>query len=87
MNNTVKGTPLGPRVLNVTPNDNYELLIVFDNGEQRKFDAKQLFGIKAFEPLKSLPFFKTVRVEFGTVSWGNDIDYCPDTLYMQSISA
>lgn len=85
MDTIIKGAPLGPRVSEVTPNDNYELLITFNNGERRKFDATQLFGMKVFEPLKNLEFFKSVKVEFGTVVWPRDIDYCPDTLYMQSV--
>ena len=80
----ISGTPLGPRVTDVIPNDNYELLLTFSNGEQRRFDATQLLDIKVFEPLKNLSFFKSVKVEFGTIVWPQDIDYCPDTLYAQS---
>lgn len=85
MDTIIKGAPLGPRVSEVTANDNFELFITFNNGEQRKFDAKQLFDLKVFEPLKNLAFFKSVKVRFGTVVWPRDIDYCPDTLYMQSV--
>lgn len=81
----IAGTPLGPRVTSVIPNDSYELLITFNNGEQRKFDATPLLDVNVFEPLKNLSFFKTVKVEFGTVVWPQDIDYCPDTLYAQSV--
>ncbi len=81
----VNGTPLGPRVSTVEPNDNFELIIGFNNGEKRKFDAKPLFGMNVFAPLKNISFFKSVKVEYGTVVWPQDIDYCPDTLYEQSI--
>lgn len=85
MDEIIKGVPLGPRVTEVTPNDDYELLLTFNNGEKRKFDAHQLFDVKVFAPLKNLAFFKSVKVEFGTVVWPQDIDYCPDTLYAQSV--
>lgn len=85
MSDTIKGTPLGPRVTEVIPNDDYELLLTFNNGEKRKFDAHQLLGVKVFAPLKNVSFFKSVKVEFGTVVWPQDIDYCPDTLYAQSV--
>ena len=85
MDNIIKGAPLGPRVIEVTPSDNYELIITFNNGEKRKFDAQQLLDMKVFEPLKNIAFFKSVKVELGTVVWPRDIDYCPDTLYAQSI--
>lgn len=86
MTDIIKGAPLGPRVTEVIPNDNYELILTFNNGEKRKFDAHQLLNIKVFAPLKNIAFFKSVKVEFGTVAWPNDIDYCPDTLYAQSVS-
>lgn len=83
MSDVIKGTPLGPRVIEVVPNDGYELLLTFNNGEKRKFDAHQILDMKAFAPLKNVSFFKSVKVEFGTVVWPHDIDYCPDTLYEQ----
>ena len=81
----IKGAPLGPRVTEVIPTDNYELLLTFNNGEKRIFDAHQLFDMKVFEPLKNSSFFKSVKVEFGTVVWPQDIDYCPDTLHAESV--
>lgn len=45
---TIKGAPLGPRVVSVEPMDNYIL-------------------------------------SFGSIAWDNDIDYCPDTLYEESL--
>ena len=67
MSDTVKGTPLGPRVTEVTPNDDYELLLTFNNGEKRKFDAHRLLDMKVFAPLKNLSFFKSVRLSL--VRW------------------
>jgi len=72
-------------VTTVTPVDNYKLLLTFDNGEERIFDAAPLLKERVFAPLKSMSFFKRVQVEDGTVVWPEDLDYCPDTLYMQSI--
>lgn len=85
METILKGTPLGPRVTEAIPNDNYELILTFNNGEKRKFNAVQLLDMKVFAPLKNIAFFKSVKVEFGTVVWPQDIDYCPDTLYAQSV--
>jgi len=85
MSEKIYGSKLGPRVTEVVPNDNYELILTFNNGETRLFDAKQLLEMKVFAPLKSIEFFKSVKAEFGTVVWPQDIDYCPDTLYIQSV--
>ena len=85
MNGIISGTPLGPRVTEVTPTDNFELLLKFTNGENRKFDAKPLLELAVFSPLKNQSFFNSVKVDYGTVIWPRDIDCCPDTLYADSI--
>ena len=36
-NEIIKGAPLGPRVIEVIPNDDFELLLTFNNGEKRIF--------------------------------------------------
>ena len=77
---------LGPRVRNVTPLPGYKLHIVFSNAEERLFDAAPLLEYPAFSPLRDEAFFRLVRAEYGTVCWPGDIDYCPDTLYMQSVA-
>lgn len=81
----IYGTPLGPRVAEAYPIDDYKLLIIFTNGEQRIFDAKPLLSITAFKPLRNIQFFESVKVAYGTITWPRDIDYCPDTLYYESI--
>lgn len=85
MEEIIYGAPLGPRVVEAVANDNYEIFITFNNGEHRKFDARPLLGYKVFSPLKNLNFFKSVKVECGTIAWSDDVDYCPDTLYEQSV--
>ena len=86
MSDIISGIALDPRVAAVVPLDDYKLLLTFTNGERRVFDAKPLLDIPAFKPLSSKSFFKLVTVAYGTVAWGRDIDYCPDTLYSESIS-
>jgi len=80
----IHGSPLGPRVSEVSPLKEYILRLTFDNGEQRLFDAKPLLAIKAFKQLQNVEFFESVKVAFGSIIWPNDIDYCPDTLYAES---
>ena len=82
----VKGAPLGHRVTAVTPTDNHELIITFTNGERRIFDARPLLDMQVFKPLANKTFFQAVKVAYGTVEWSQGIDYCPDTLYMESVA-
>ena len=85
MDDIINGSPLGPRVVAVTPTDDYKLFLTFTNGERRIFDAKPLLEVPVFKQLANISFFKSVKVAYGTVMWPQDIDYCPDTLYMESV--
>lgn len=85
MEEYIHGEKLGPRVTDVKALDGYKLLVSFNNGENRIFDASKLLDVKVFAPLKNIEFFKCVSVAYGTIVWSHDIDYCPDTLYSQSI--
>lgn len=76
---------MNPRVANVTTLDGYRLRIIFTNGEQRVFDAKPYIGYPAFKRLANPGFFALVKPDHGTVSWPDNIDFCPDTLYMESV--
>ena len=86
MDDVISGAPLGHRVTAVLPTDNHELILTFTNGEQRIFDARPLLDIPAFKSLANKSLFKTVKVAYGSVEWPQNIDYCPDTLYLESIA-
>jgi hypothetical protein len=73
-----------PRVKEVTVTTDYQLLIVFTNNEQKVFDVKPYLNIGVFKELKNTSIFNSVRVVDGTVQWSNDLDFCPDTLYLES---
>ena len=87
MEEIITGAPLGPRVITVVPMDDFRLLLTFNNGEKRVFDVKPLFSLNAFRSLQNKVFFDTVKVAYGSVLWPNNIDYCPDTLYAESVIA
>ncbi|MCL2169313.1 MAG: DUF2442 domain-containing protein [Defluviitaleaceae bacterium] len=81
----IQASPLGPRVTAVSALKGYQLAITFNNDEMRIFDATPLLTLEAFTPLRDCQIFREVVVAYGSLSWPNDIDYCPDTLYAQSI--
>ena len=43
---------MNPRVINVTPTNNYELILEFENGEIKKFDIKPYLNKGIFKRLK-----------------------------------
>lgn len=78
-------------VISVQPLENYKLLLVFDNGEKRIGDIKPLLTKPVFAFLEDTKYFNSVYLEYGAVTWkdynGNEIDICPDKLYMDSLPA
>jgi len=75
---------MNPRVINVKPLPNYQLFLEFEGNINRVFDVKPYLEIGVFKQLKSKSLFNAVRVGFGTVQWNDEIDFCPDTLYLDS---
>lgn len=85
MRKIINGAALTPRVKEVVPTDNFELLLTFNTGEKKKFDAKTLFQYPMYAPLMNIGFFKLVKVDNMCVYWNDEIDICPDSLYAQSV--
>ena len=66
----------------VKPQDDYMLLLTFENDEQGLFDMN--IG-PIFRALKEPSMFNSVRVYFDTVSWANKADIDPEILYSNSV--
>ena len=78
---------MNPRVSNVKAQDNYELLIWFDNGEKKLFDMKPYIEKgQIFKELKEKNLFRTAKPVLGTVQWANEADLCPDTFYLDGVA-
>jgi len=77
---------MSPRVKNVKPNPDYELILTFTTGEVRTFDVKPYLNIGIFKELKDLSLFNSVKPFLGSIQWKNGQDFCPDTLYLESVS-
>jgi hypothetical protein len=69
----------------VIPQDNYLLLLTFENGEKRQFDMKPYLDLGIFRELKDLRLFNTVKTSFDSVEWENEADLDPEILYQNSI--
>lgn len=72
------------KVVAVIPQSDYSLLLTFENGEQRIFDARPHLDKGIFVELRDVAYFRQVRVAFNTVQWPNEQDFAPETLYLES---
>ncbi len=78
---------LQPKVLKVTPLDNYTLHIVYETGECRIFDVKPYISGEWYGELSNKDVFKTVRPCGTTVEWEDGQDIAPHELYDLSTPA
>ena len=73
------------RVSAVKPLDDMMMLVTFASGERRLYDATQLLGFPAFQPLKDTAVFQAASVDHGVVTWmDGDIDIDLKTMYANS---
>ena len=75
---------MNPYVKSVKPQEDYCLLLTFENGEKRVFDLKPYLEKPVFKRLKNVVVFKTAQVVAGSVEWLGEIDLSYDTLYLES---
>jgi len=71
-------------VVQVEAQEDSTLLLVFENGQRRRFDMKPFLDKKPFTGLKKLPLFMKASVAYGTVVWPGNIDIAPETLWDRS---
>ena len=68
----------------VEARENYRIWLEFEDGATGEVDLKHLVGKGVFKAWEDADFFQDVRiVDNDTILWGDEIDLCPDALYMQ----
>lgn len=75
------------RIKKVEYLENYKLKLTFSDKKQKivdfeKYKTKDEESV--FYPFKDLGIFKSVKLDkrLGTIVWPNEVDLCPDTLYL-----
>ena len=76
---------MNPRVQSVKPNPDHTITLVFTNGEVKRFDVKPYLNKGIFQELQDLRVFNSVKPFLASVQWENGQDFCPDTLYLDSV--
>ncbi|MFM2047677.1 MAG: hypothetical protein RI955_223 [Bacteroidota bacterium] len=69
----------------------YRIVCLFNTNETRTIDFMPMINeFKITSPnflgkLSDINYFNSVELDsYGTLSWHNEIDFCPDVLYAQS---
>lgn len=72
------------RVVDVTPLPEFRLRLRYSDGVEGVVDLSHLAGKGVFEVWNRAGAFENVSIgSSGEVRWGDDVDLCPDALYMQ----
>ncbi len=77
---------MNPRVKAVKANPDFTLILVFTNDEVRRFDVRPYLDRGIFRSLRDPGVFNSVRAVMGSVQWQGGQDFCPDTLYLESVA-
>ncbi len=74
-----------PAVKRVKAIEGHRLILEFDNGQCRVFNATPLLSTGRFRDVVSPEAFAKVKVVFDTVQWENGLDLDPEYLYERSV--
>ena len=75
-------TTIRPTV--VEPRESYKIWLSFSDGSAGEVDLSHLAGGGVFESWDDRAFFASVRItEYDAIAWGEELELCPDALYMQ----
>ena len=77
----------------VSVNNDFSVVCTFNTGEKRRIDFStwvnqfRLVNDGWASQISDINYFKNVHLDsYGTLSWDNQLDFCPDVLYAMSQS-
>jgi Protein of unknown function (DUF2442) len=78
---------MAPDVVSATYKGKYKIEITFEDGKKGIVDfSKYLDKGGVFSRFRDINFFKSFKVnsELGVLSWGDEVDVAPETLYSEA---
>ena len=75
-----------PKIISISPNDDYTLLVTFSDKKTQLYDMNLLLQKSPFDQLKDKNLFFSVQVDVGGygISWNDFIDLSEYELYVNS---
>ena len=76
-----------PKLKKIQYKKNYTYHVLFMNGQEGDIDFKPFLCGEAFEMLKDPIYFKKAFIDktTGTITWPNNTDIAPETLYKKIV--
>ena len=72
------------KIINVNVLQNYQVKLKFDDGQQGIADLSHLVGKGVFSIWNDYNAFQNVKIgSSGELVWSDQIDICPDSLYLK----
>ena len=69
--------------LSIRATQNYHIYIRFSDGEEGEVDISDLVGQGVFKAWEDYSFFEKIHIGPGRqIRWSEEIELCPDTIYM-----
>jgi len=68
----------------VKPLENYAIFVKYKNGVQGIVSLQHLSKKGVFRQWDENNLFRNVHIsDYGAIAWNDDIDICPDNIYLQ----
>jgi hypothetical protein len=73
-----------PKPIEVKALENYRIWVKFSDGTEGEVDLSHLVGKGVFAAWQDEREFQKVHIgPGGEIAWGEEIDLCPDAIYLQ----
>ncbi|MCX7046900.1 MAG: DUF2442 domain-containing protein [Candidatus Sumerlaeota bacterium] len=72
------------KIIQVKPLPQYRLWLKYDDGTEGIADLSDLAGDGVFSIWDDQEVFNSVKIgDMGELQWGEEVDLCPDALYLR----
>ena len=72
------------KAVEVKPLSGYRIWLRYDDGAEGEVDLSHLAGRGVFKAWTDRKVFESVHVDSsGAIAWNEDLDLCPDALYLR----
>ena len=76
-------SPSLPRPIAVEPREGFRVWVKFDDGVEGELDYSDIPRDGVFAVWNDPEFFERVHIDrYGAVAWSDELDFCPDAMYM-----